>query len=195
MVPTRTLLRDARASPAWYDAERAGGTESRGAVSVGERALAAVGGDRQLDIYHSQWAGSHDRLGAVLGAAGDPLEALAGADWVYRGRCAPAAFPRQIDRLETSAVYLVSTRGVRVSLPVWLGFSPPDGGRASGVFVRVHTLRECCHLRHTVQFLKSLFHEAIGLAWLDSATARDLLALALRLYCTPERLHTPGTPL
>lgn len=164
-------------------------------MSVGERALAAVESDRHLDVYHSQWAGSHDRLGAVLDTAGDPLEALTGADWVRRGRLTPAAFPRQIDRLETSAVYLVSTRGVRVYLPVWLGFSPPTGDRAGGVFVRVHTLRECCRLWHTVQFLKSLFHEAIGLAWLDSATARNLLALALRLYCTSGRLHTPGTPL
>jgi hypothetical protein len=162
---------------------------------VGERALAAVRRDEHLDVYDSQWAGGDRQLARVLDGRVDPLDGLLAADWQFRGRYDPAAFPRQVDALDIDAVYLVSTGGVRVLLPVWLGFAPPGEGTARGVLVRVETVGACRRLRTTVQFLKSLFHEAIALGWLDCATARDLLALSLRLYCTPECIHTPGTPL
>lgn len=162
---------------------------------MGERALAAVRWAGHLEIYYSQWAGGNDRLASVLDARVESLEVLAADTWQYRGRCAPATFSGQIDPLDIEAVYLVSTRGVTVYLPVWLGFTWPPEETLTGLFVRVEQFAEYRRLRTVVMFLKSVFHEAVGLTWLDCATAGDLLALALWTYCDPERIHTPGTPL
>jgi hypothetical protein len=162
---------------------------------VGERALAAVRCDRHLEVYHSRWAAGDERLARVLDSPVDPLDALVVADWGYRGRYTASGFPPQVDTLDIEAVYLVSVCGVRVYRPVWLGLSWPDGRSAGGVLVRVDTLGEYHRLRAAVQFLKGVFHEASWLGWVDRPTARDLFALAVRTYCRPERIHTPGTPL
>lgn len=162
---------------------------------VGERALAVVPRDNYVEVYYSQWAGGADRLWRVFGAPGDPVDTLAGADWEYRGRWPPGAVSRRVDALDIAVVYQVSACDVTVSLPVWPGFTWPDRRVTGGVLVRVDTRGECRRLRTTLRFLKSVFHEAVGLDWLDPDTARDLLALALRTYCSPDRIHTPGTRL
>lgn len=162
---------------------------------VGERALAAVRRAGHLEVYYSQWAGANDRLAAVLDAPVDSLDSLAAANWQYRGRLAPAALSGQTDPLAIEAVYLVSTRGLTVYLPVWLGFTWPREGTPDGLFVRIERFAECRRLQTTVLFLKGVFHEAVGLSVLDCATASDLLALALRVYCGRERIHTPGASL
>lgn len=159
--------------------------------SVGERALAALAVDEQVEVYHAHWGAGERRLVAVLAEPGDAVGALTGADWRYRGRYDRAVFPRTVDALGVDAVYHVSGDGVRVYLPVWPGFDTPTG-RATGLFVRVETVGELRRLRRTVRFLKGLFHDAITLTWLDSVTARDLLVLALRRYCPPGRLSPPG---
>lgn len=161
--------------------------------SVGERALAALAVDGQVEVYYAHWAAGERRLVAVLAGPGDAIGALTGADWRYRGRYDRAVFPRTVDTLGVDAVYHVSGDGVRVYLPVWPGFDTPTD-RATGLFVRVETVGELRRLRRTVGFLKALFHDAIGLTWLDSVTARDLLVLALRRYCPPDRLTPPGPP-
>jgi hypothetical protein len=148
-----------------------------------------------VDVYESQWAGGSDRLARVLDTSVDPICALAAADWEYRGRWPAPAVSRRVDALATESVYHVSVGGVRVYLPVWLGFTWPGERVTGGVLLRVDTREECRRLRATVRFLKSVFHEAIGRDWLDPPGARDLLALALRTYCPPTRIHTPGTPL
>jgi hypothetical protein len=174
----------------------AGALERNRTVSrVGERALAVVRSDHRVDVYHSQWAGSVNRLTRVLETPVDPVAALAGADWQYRGRWPPGTLSRRVDALDIAVVYHVSASGVTVYLPVWLGFTWPGERVTRGVLVRVDTYEQCRCLRATLRFLKSVFHEAIGLDLLDSDTARDLLALALRTRCSPDRIHTPGTRL
>jgi hypothetical protein len=168
---------------------------SRAVGRVGERALAVVQDDRQVDVYYSQWAGRTRRLARVLDGPGDSLEALAGADWEFRGRLPRGTVSRRVDALAIEAVYHLSVRGVRVYLPVWLGFSWPGERVSGGVLVRVETPGECRGLRATLRFLRGVLHEALGLDWFDQETARDLLALALRSHCSSDRIHTPGTPL
>ena len=173
-----------------------GALERNRAVSrVGERALAVVRGDHRVDVYHSQWAGSVDRLVRVLETPVDPVTTLAAADWQYRGRWPPGTLSRRVDALDIAVVYHVLASGVTVYLPVWLGFTRPGERVTRGVLVRVDTYEQCRCLRATLRFLKSVFHEAIGLDLLDSDTARDLLALTLRTCCSPDRIHTPGTRL
>jgi len=171
------------------------GERPRTVGHVGDRALAVVQSGCQVDVYRSQWAGEADRLARVLDAQVDPIRALAAGDWAFCGRWQAEAVSRRVDALDIEAVYHVSVRGVTVYLPVWLGFTWPDERPTSGVLVRVDTRGECRRLRATVRFLKSVFHNALGLGWLAPATARDLLSLTLRGYCPPGRIHTPGTPL
>jgi len=166
---------------------------------VGERALAAVclGDGGQVEVYHSRWAGGDSRLRRVLHAPGDPLDALAGAEWQYRGRQDRTAFHDSVDTLGVDAVYLLPGRGVRVYLPVWLGIPGTveqkekwwAGRVTDGVLVRVESFGECRRLRGVVRLLKELCYEAVRRAWFDRRTARNLLALALWSD------HTPGTPL
>lgn len=162
---------------------------------MGERALAGVQCGDDVEVYRAQWAGREELLAAVFDSRVETLDALAGAGWEYRGRCDPVAFPRTVDALAVSVVYLVSTGGVRVYLPVWPGFSRPTGAVADGVLVRVGTLRGCRRLRRLVRCLKGVYHDAVARGGLDTRTARELLADTLRSDCAPGRVHTPGTPL
>ena len=163
---------------------------------MGERALAAVRGERGLDIYYAHRGGAEECLAQVLDAPVDgQLRALAGVTWRPRGRCEPATLSDRVDHLDTDVVYLVSTRGVTVYLPVWLGFAWPADRLTAGVLVRVETPRECRALRAMVRFWKDVCHEAIGLGWVDATLARDLFALALRVYCPPGRIRASGSSL
>ena len=168
---------------------------TRGVSRVGERALAVIQGDNRVDVYHSQWAGSVDRLARVLEAPVDPVTVLAAADWQYRGRWPPGERSPRVDALDIAVVYHISASGVRVYLPVWPGFTWPAERVTRGLLVRVDTYEGCRCLRATLRFLKSVFHEAIRLDVLDSDAARDLLVLALRTCCSPDRIHTSGTRL
>ena len=172
---------------------------------VSERALAAVTveGGGQVEIYHSRCAGAESRLRRVLHKPGDPLDALDGVGWQYRGRQDRTAFPGAVDTLGVDVVYLLPDRGVRVYLPVWLGLpgTVEQTGTSwverttNGVLVRVKAFGECRHLRAEIRFLKELFYGAVRRGWFNRRVAHGLLALALRSDHTPGRVHTPGTPL
>lgn len=182
---------------------RALASKEVGVVAEGALAVVCLEGGGQVEVYHSRWAGGDSRLRRVLHAPGDPLDALCGAKWQYRGRRDRTAFPGGVDTLGLDAVYLLPGRGVRVYLPVWLGMpeTAEQTGRSwaeratNGLLLHVDAFGQCRRLRGMVRFLKSLFCVAVRRAWIDRETARNLLALALRSDHTPGRVHTPGAPL
>ena len=165
---------------------------------MGERALAVVRGDDADHLYYSQWAGRHATR--ILSAPHrDRIAILLDADWQYRDSLAPTAVSHHVDTLTIEAVYLVSADRVTVFQPVWLGVASPDDAEidrlTDGLLVHTATPAEFRRLRTTTQFFKGLLSEALRLDILDTEQARDVLALAVRAVCTPERIHTPGTPL
>lgn len=136
-------------------------------VLVGERALALCARqDGRYDVFHSQWAGGWTALRSALVDAGDSERALGRHSWQWQTVGTRARIIERIDYLSTAAVYEVTVDGIRVLLPIWLGYDLLTGsGDAApverGILVPVRTLRGAVRVR-------------IGTRWLRTATARGI---------------------
>lgn len=158
--------------------------------SVGERAVAlcprpahvrGTTGGLLVDCFGSQWAGSDERVGAVLAGCGT-VEPLFECRWASLGVRDWIALPRSLDYLSLDVVYLVRPGGVRVSLPVWLGIPAADGEATEptdGLLVEVSSLAELRVLRARIRDLKGLFGVAVDAERLSSPEARACLLATL----------------
>jgi hypothetical protein len=154
---------------------------------VGERAIAVcprfvrgreAPGKSVLDCFGSQWAGSDERVSAVLGARSGTADPLLDCRWEHIGTCEPSTLRRGLDFLSLDAVYLVRPDGVSVYLPVWLGIPAGDGSQcdpADGVLVEVRSLRELRALRTHIRDLKGVFGVAVDRGLLSAPAARAAL--------------------
>lgn len=88
-------------------------------ITVGERALAVFPAG---DLYHSQWGGDDEVLAQVLGSRSlaAQFRSLLAKQWHPREPLS-APLPDAVDYLELAAVYVLSSSGVRVYLPLWFG--------------------------------------------------------------------------
>lgn len=158
---------------------------------MGERALAACQRPSSrgkhprgvvLDCFGSQWAGTDERVAAVLETERASADPLLECRWKYLGSCELATLPGVLDYLSHDVVYLVGPDGVGVYLPVWLGV-PTAGGVASaatdGVPVRVTSLAELRSLRGRIRELKDWLGPAVEAGRLSPSEARGCLLATL----------------
>lgn len=158
---------------------------------VGERAVAvcprSVDGrhaseEGLLDCFGSQWAGSDERVGAVLATEGGTAGPLLDCQWEHLGVCDSARLPGSLDYLSLDVVYLVRSDGVRVYLPVWLGIPTAGGvetGGTDGVLLRITSLAALRTLRARIRDLKELFGRAVDARRLSYQEARSCLLATL----------------
>ncbi len=157
-------------------------------TSVGERALAVVGTNR-LHLYRSQWFGSDATVERVCNATGDSkFDVLSDGDWQYEKSVRPAHLSAQVDFLTTEAVYHISTTGIQVYHPVWLGFDSVKatesetetvGEATDGILIPVRTVTERLALRTGVQWVKGVLYRALSTGAIDRNGARTVLMYAL----------------
>ena len=154
---------------------------------MGERALAVVE-TNGFHLYRSQWAGSDAAVGRVCAATGDSQFDVLDGDWEYQRSVRPEQLSAQIDFLTTEAVYHISTTGIQVYHPVWLGFDSVKatesetetvGEATDGILIPVRTVTERLALRTGVQWVKGVLYRALSTGAIDRNGARTVLMYAL----------------
>lgn len=155
--------------------------------AVGERALAAChGADGAYDCYYSQWAGSDRLLGRVLSESEEPYLPLVEQEWEHRGSRPFPGLVETLDYLGLDAVYVLSSRGVTVALPVWFGLDT-DGGPddpSLGALVRVESVAEVRHVRDRVRHLKGALRDAVSAGFLPTDTGNRYEVALQLLVCS-----------
>jgi len=148
---------------------------------VGERALAACPvadrTDSAFDWYTAQWAASDV---AVRGVFRKSTDALSVYDWQYQGRDEWSTVLDTLDYLQFEALYSISGAGVRVYLPLWLGFGPDDRASTStGALLETHSVAEFRLLRERSQRLKAVLGRAVEAETIGPEAARNALLSVL----------------
>ena len=147
-------------------------------------------------MYASRWAGSDTVLGQVLDSTNpSPYSSLTELDWQYHATCSPDTLVQSLDYLAIEAVYLLSSAGLSVSQPVWLGLGLSDEPvePTAGILIPVECLADYRQLRAAVRFLKGLFRDAVQTGVLSRWRAYWLLLGALWNYCAGESPCPGGT--